>query len=244
MFAKELEKYGLSKGEANVYSALLQFGDASASELAKSTSLGRTNIYEYANSLIKKGLVSEFEKNNKIFYRADDPDQLKDVVNKQVREAKELALSLTEVLPRLEEMFNANSSKPAIKFFSGKNGFRDFFDKMYLNSDVEDYYLIVKDIDNYSPPQPKHRNALMRRQAFTHLFTNKGEMLKEFQNRDQRELRKTIELSPSQLNIGTDIILYSDQIAFGNISDDNFNVTVIKSEDLAELLRALLKNLT
>ncbi|KXK08067.1 MAG: Sugar-specific transcriptional regulator TrmB [candidate division WS6 bacterium OLB21] len=61
MFIKELVDLGLNKGEAEVYSSLLQFGEASASEIAKRTNIGRTNVYEYANSLIKRGLISQFE---------------------------------------------------------------------------------------------------------------------------------------------------------------------------------------
>jgi HTH-type transcriptional regulator, sugar sensing transcriptional regulator len=77
MLDKDLVKFGLNKGESKVYASLLKSGDASASEIAKKTGLGRTNIYDYANSLIRIGLVSEYEKNNKIFYRAENPDQIK-----------------------------------------------------------------------------------------------------------------------------------------------------------------------
>lgn len=244
MFIKELVDLGLNKGEAEVYSSLLQFGEASASEIAKRTNIGRTNVYEYANSLIKRGLISQFEQKNRIFFRADDPRLLKDLLDQRRRELRELETVLTEAMPRMETMFNRNANKPQTMFYHGETGYKEIMNYIFFDSPASEVYILVPDLDDFEAPEPKLRNALLRRQVKTILVANKGESILEFNKRDERELRKTSIVNKSKLAIKTDTIVYEDNLLFGTISKSNFAVNVIKSAELARLFKTAVSSLT
>lgn len=243
MYIQELNKIGLNKGEAEVYACLLQFGDLSASEIAKRTNIGRTNVYEYANALIKRGFASQYEKDSKIFFRIEDPLTLRDLVDNKVRESKELQLGFETLLPKLTELYNKNISKPTIIFLQGESGYQQFAEMAFQNNQGNDLFLLLPDLDFYTAPEPKHRNALLRKQIMTTLIANQGKSINEFKKRDKRELRQTELIEASRLAIKNDICLFEDYFAFGNFDTRAFSATVIQNRDMSKFLRSGLRSL-
>ena len=80
-FSKEIEELsalGLGEREAQVYLALLQERQAGAGTLLKRTGLYRVILYDTLASLVKKGLVSFFELNNRRQFVAEPPEKLLD----------------------------------------------------------------------------------------------------------------------------------------------------------------------
>ncbi|MFQ5492928.1 MAG: TrmB family transcriptional regulator [Candidatus Dojkabacteria bacterium] len=239
MFVEDFTKIGLNKGEAEIYDSLLQFGSSSASELAKKTDIGRTNVYEYANGLVKKGLATQIEKSNKIFFRAENPKLLRDLAQKQLREAKEITSSFSSLLPRIEELYNKNVSKPLIVFYQGASGYNELMEKIYLETEDCSICHLVPDLDLYTPPEPKYRNTFIRKNIFTNLIANKGEAIGELNKRDKRALRRTIVVPAKDFAIKQDMVLFEDNIAFGDLSKDSFSATLIKNDGLTKLLKSL-----
>lgn len=242
MFVTDLIKLGFSKGESEIYACLLQAGDLSASEIAKRTNIGRTNVYEYANLLAKSGLVNQYEKNNKIFFRAEDPIRLTDIVEAKQREMRELGTSFREMLPKLTDMYNTNISKPLIKHFQSEVGYKELTDMVYIDSNYTQLAIVVPDLDYYTPPEPKFRNALLRKQVFTSIYANSGNII-EFNKRDQRELRRTQLIAESKLRIKTSMMLFADYYVFGKLNPADFSATLIRSKELVSMNLQILSNL-
>src|SRR3989304_319382 len=236
MLAPDLYKLGLNKGEAEIYACLLQFGDNSASEIARKTNIGRTNVYEYANALMKKGLISQYERKNKIFFRAEEPRHLRPIVDAKIREIKELDAVYSTLLPRLEDFFNRNVSRPVINFYVGEAGFEEIMSVIYEQNEDADIFLLTADLDNYDPPHPKYRNQILRKQIFTTLFANSGNIT-EFNKRDLRELRKTLLVGKTKLEIKQDMLIFEDTIIFGNLARESFSATMMKDSAFARLLK-------
>ena len=243
MFINELKKLGLSTAEAKVYSSLIKDGDASATQLSKRTSLGRTNVYEYASSLENHGLISQYEKNSKMYYRVEDPSLLKDMANEKLRLAKELNASLAAIYPNLEDMFNVNSSRPIIRFYTGERGYREVMEMFYFDNNDTEINIFVEDLDNYSLPEPKYRSSSQRNGLFTKLYTNSGEIFAEYAKRDEKEHRKTLLLSPTVFPIKSNMIVSDDKVCFGEIEKKNFKVTLIKNLDFAIMMKAFCRSL-
>lgn len=238
-YVKKLTSAGLSEHEAKIYYSLIKFGDQTASEISKRTSIGRTNVYDYATSLLKQGLISKYEKSKKTIFSAEDPGQLKDIVNQKLRDAKESSMSIVEIMDDLTGFYNASLNKPLLKIYSGSNGYKEIMDKVFLHLTSNDIYIYVKNLDRFALPEPKYRNHFLREQKFTHLYTNKSSMLQEFQKRDTRELRRTTLLDKSTLNIKEDMIIFDDQLIIGNISKDKFFVNLIKHSPLVSFITQL-----
>jgi len=73
---KKVQQIGFSRGESEVYVALLQKKEFTAPELAKMTTVTRTKIYEVIQKLIRKGVCNENFKNGQKYYRAVNPEMI------------------------------------------------------------------------------------------------------------------------------------------------------------------------
>jgi HTH-type transcriptional regulator, sugar sensing transcriptional regulator len=73
---KELQGIGLSDKEAKVYLAGLELGPATAQQLAAKATVNRPSAYVAIESLIKRGLMSSFQKGKKRYFNASTGKQL------------------------------------------------------------------------------------------------------------------------------------------------------------------------
>ena len=76
MQTSNLQRIGLSEAEANVYLALIKLGRANVTKLAEESGVHRTNIYSILDKLKAMGLVSYFHEDNKMNFKAADPENL------------------------------------------------------------------------------------------------------------------------------------------------------------------------
>ncbi len=237
MFRKELIQLGLSVGEAKVYACLLQQGDMSATEIAKETGLGRTNIYEYATSLKEKRLVGDYERKRKIYFRAENPQELDSLLQKQTAVARQNELLFTQLLPRLTQAFQNNCGMPSIRNLIGDSGYEKFCDEIYLKGSNQEIVIFLKNLDNYEPPHPRYRSKIQARELHTYLFACKGSDHAEFLKRDQREARTT---KIFNLCSDIDVVIAENKVFLGNLAAKDFAVSVIESSAFANFFRNLL----
>ena len=115
--AEKLKKVGLSDKEASVYTALLLSGGAYPSKVAEITKLNK--ILE---SLSIRGLVTELEKKNKLFYQVENPRNVERYAQSQITRAKRQLEQTHTLLPTLEGLFAHAENKPVVRFFEGQEG--------------------------------------------------------------------------------------------------------------------------
>lgn len=118
-----LEKIGLSKAEARVYTSLLQLGSVPSHMIVKETELRKSTVYESLKRLEEKGLVSYIIKEGIRYYEASDPDSLTDYINEQKRN---LAETEKQVKKTIREMKKLDTTKPRAEahVLEGKEGFK------------------------------------------------------------------------------------------------------------------------
>lgn len=117
-----LKQLGLSEGEAAVYLALLKLGEAQVNRIKLETRIHRTTIYDFLDSLGKKGLVSYVTKNGVKFFIAANPSNLDNLL----REKKEL---LDTILPGLTKIAEADSRPLKVEVYEGVEGIKLFFSR-------------------------------------------------------------------------------------------------------------------
>lgn len=119
-----LKKLGLSDKEIAVYSALLGLGSASVREIATAAKVNRGTTYDILKSLMEDGLVSYVNKETKHFFTAEDPEHLKQLVQKQQQNLAELETELNAHIPELQSLHNRGGEKPVVRYFEGLRGIR------------------------------------------------------------------------------------------------------------------------
>jgi len=114
---KLLQNLGIDEKEAKVYLALLRLSEATATKIAEKTNLDRTLIYQLANKLIERGLVSYIIKNNVKYFLAANPEKL-------IQDIKEKEKQLQKAMPELISLTKTEEQETKVEVYRGKDGLR------------------------------------------------------------------------------------------------------------------------
>jgi HTH-type transcriptional regulator, sugar sensing transcriptional regulator len=120
MHLEEIKNAGLSKNEAKVYLAALELGETSVYRLAKKSGVKRTTTYLAVESLKEKGLMSGYNRNNVAICYAENPKKLTDHLEERKR-------ALDKIMPELLAFTNLIDKKPKIRYFEGKESYKEVF---------------------------------------------------------------------------------------------------------------------
>lgn len=131
---EQLQQLGLSDKQITLYLALLELGQAKASDLAKRTGFKRPSVYDMLNNLVQRGLITCSIQGKRQFFQAENPRTLLEI-------PKKMDLGLRKILPELQEMYNRNTQQPHLQYYEGVDGIRRICEDM-LSSDISEYWYI------------------------------------------------------------------------------------------------------
>jgi sugar-specific transcriptional regulator TrmB len=109
---EQLEQYGLTSKEADIYLACLKEGETTAGRLSKITEIRRSTTYEIIDSLKRKGLLSSIIKNKKSYFIAAKPKTLIDLL----REKENI---ISEIIPSLNRIAESQNTLSKASIFKG-----------------------------------------------------------------------------------------------------------------------------
>lgn len=155
---ENLNEIGFSDSESIIYLTLLKKGESSVSEISQISGLHRTNIYDTLEKLKEKGLVAYILKENKQFYRANDPDTVLNYL-------KEKEESITKIIPKLKEIQSSIKEKVSVEILKGEQGIKSALrDILSKKEDVIGYSIsgqlrkfLPEFADYYFREQNKHK---------------------------------------------------------------------------------------
>src|SRR5512140_422521 len=85
----KLKSLGFTEYESKIFLALLQGHFMSATEIAESAKIRRTDVYNVLNSFVEKGYCNEIETNTTMKYEMIDPDVILDKIEARIQKEKE-----------------------------------------------------------------------------------------------------------------------------------------------------------
>lgn len=127
----QIEDLGLSNKEARVYVANLMLGPASVQQIADYAEIKRVTTYVILESLISLGLVSQTMKGKKTLFVAEDPSNLRRLLEKREQELAEQKTSFEQVLPELQSLKTLPEEAPGVKFYEGADGIKTLFSSFF-----------------------------------------------------------------------------------------------------------------
>ncbi len=131
MIREQLRPFGLSDSQAEVYGALLDFGEQKAGEIARRVSIKRSLVYKVLDELESLSLVAKSAELGKpARFMPRHPEMLRNLIDERLRKAKEAELLFTGAAPLLSSAFNLISGMPSIRVLEGVDGF------MALHKDI------------------------------------------------------------------------------------------------------------
>lgn len=235
----QLKHIGLSDKEAKVYLAMLELGPATVLEIAAKAGVNRPTTYVEIESLKKKGLASTQTRGTKQLSMAESPDQLKFLLEREVKHVEQKKEELTSVLPDLMTLFNLGEEKPQVRFFEGKEGLLKMQDEFLKTKTKE--VLAISSIDDVLKIFPDHLQAYAprRRQKKIHaklIYTaKKGPSFKKF---DKEMLRESKYISPKHLPFSADVTIYDHNVAIAALKGKIVGA-IIAQKEIADSFRGL-----
>ena len=194
----QIEELGLSNKEARVYVACLTLGASPVQKIADQAGIKRVTAYVILESLVSLGLVSQSVKGKKTFFNAEEPSNLRRLLEKREQEVKEQKLNFEQVLPELMSLKEVPKDSPAVKFYEGAEGIKAItstyleaasnagIQEVYGISNLDEIYAFFPEFQANSGNPERTRTGLTSR--FIYSYTG-GPILKDSDKVRSRESR-------------------------------------------------------
>lgn len=235
---KELQDLGLSEKEAKIYLAALEIGRATADQLAKAAKIVRPTAYVQIKSLMEKGLMSTYDEGKKTYFAPESPEALRRVLDLEKERITTREHELTRLLPGLLQQFESAGERPVVRFYTGKAGIVSLREESLQTKEKKLY--ILSSNDHLAEVFSKEERA-----AFSENRADKGIKAKILYTRaagkvegDVRENTERAHLSPTELPLATDIVIFDDEVAIITLKGRLIGV-LIKSKEIQESMLAL-----
>ncbi|MAG02151.1 hypothetical protein CMI42_02340 [Candidatus Pacearchaeota archaeon] len=114
-----LTSIGLTKGEINVYSAVLELGVSSLNSIHEKTAIERRNIYDILNKLIEKGLISYTIEKGKKTFQITNPNKILSYLDDQKQDIDNAKNEIKSHIPELMNLFNQSKTDIRAEVFRG-----------------------------------------------------------------------------------------------------------------------------
>lgn len=230
---KALFDFGLKEKEIKIYLAILSLGEATASELAKTTKIKRTTIYLVVEKLTDKEIIGEYKAKYGTHYVASEPKSL-------ITRLNDIKINIRRILPELEVIKKRKIYEPNIKLYRGRKGYLTIlndslkgysYEVLYLGSAKELNKIITeKYVDKRYIPKRLKRKIRFKQIVFPDKFS------KNQKKRDIKELRET-KFLPLDYEFKANMIIYQDKVAYFSSRRELISV-LVESKDIAQMEKA------
>lgn len=229
-----LTDIGFTPREAQMYLTLLERGPSTVQEIARHAKLGRAGLYLTMDALLDKGFIQKRVVKGRAVLVASAITDIKDWVDRRNKD-------FARALPSLSALNKNQLKLPHIEFFSGSDGFRLLWQRLFASKCKE--YCIITDAEhmlgfvneNYiSGPiiQEKKRRGITSRQLIV-----RSEYAKKIIAKDAQENRQTRVL-PHFHKVPMTTIIYGSTVALISPLRENLLV-LVESESFAQSQKSL-----
>ena len=135
MLKEDLNKLGLTDGEARVYLSLLKLGSAKVGEIVKDSTISYSKVYDVLQRLSIKGLASQIIVENIKYFNAVEPYRLHEYIKRKEEELDTQKGIIDKIIPQLAEYArdNRNKKKSSAEIFIGDSGLKTAYEVLFNN---------------------------------------------------------------------------------------------------------------
>lgn len=233
-----VKSWGLNDKEAKVYLALLRLGLTTAYSVAGKSGLKKPTTYVILEQLVEKGLVKKNFRDKKLFFEAESPENVWQIVEERMLRAK-------EALPELSAIKKGDQKKITMAYYEGINGFREIYYKLLkeigTKSEILGFYSQFDDLSAELVDflnelnEFQEKNGIRRRVIITiNDYYQQNKILAQMLA-DQRIKLKGLLREKYNSNISIEVYLGKVLI----VSHRYLQAVVIENADVAEVIRQI-----
>jgi len=235
MDTKVLEDLGLSKNESKIYLTLLKLGKANSAELARESGVHRINVYDVLNSLIFKGLVSYISESGTRFFKAENPEKFRKLLEEKM-------FSLESKLPSLIQLFDSKKEIHEVSVLRGIEGKKAQFEEIARTTSKSTHLvftphglislfrqpyktMLVKWYKRLAEQNVKSKNLVLD----TPDARQRAKLLEDIENYEVR-FSKGLHFSPVSWDVSTELV-------FITFHTEPYLIIRIKSKEIAKAFK-------
>ncbi|MBP9770728.1 hypothetical protein KBC97_01045 [Candidatus Gracilibacteria bacterium] len=245
MILETLRKIGFTEKEAKVYMQLIRLGAQPVSTIATKAEINRTTTYDIIESLIKKGLISSIKKDGITYFKALDPKNLLNYLEREkVEQTKKIEKQQKEIsalLPALISLENPESTKPKVSFYEGEKGLRQAYEDTLTSSETILAYANVETmhegLPNFFPEYYNRRGVENKIHIKAICPDNKISI--ERHKKDKKENRESILIPQKEYDFSPEINIYDDKVLIASWREKM--AIIIKSKEIADFHKKMYK---
>ena len=236
-----LKSLWLENNEAEIYLAAMSVWSSPASVIARKINIPRSSARFTCEQLVKKQLMTSFQKGNTKYFTAEPPEKLQSLIDIQKVVLNKKQTDLLAIMQNLKDIYNPTAQLPKVDFFEDKQWFINFCEKslecenkeiLFITS-MENFRNIVTekyDKEHYIPTR-------LKKNIYLKLLCVKSPLTEKMQKDDKNQKRETRFL-PKEFNIKNTIFIFDDKVTL--ISNERYPTCVmITSVEIAEMLKTL-----
>jgi len=245
MILETLKRIGFSEKEAMVYTYLIRLGTQPVSVISERAGINRTTTYDIIDSLTKKGLISSIKKGSITYFKAMDPKELINYLEREkyenIKKIEKQQLEVERLLPALISLENPESTKPKVVFYEGEKGLRQAYEDTLTSSETILAYANVeemhKGLPNFFPDYYKRRGV--EKNIHIKCIAPDNKISKERHKQDKKENREMLMISASEYGFSPEINIYDDKVLYASWQEKM--AIIIKSEEIADFHKKMFK---
>jgi sugar-specific transcriptional regulator TrmB len=238
---QELVKVGLTEKEAKVYLAALELGPSTAQSIAAKATVNRPTTYVMIESLIKRGLMSSFEKGKKRFFVATEPTNLSRLLDAELVALSAKRLHIERTLPSLISL-SLSAETPKVELYEGKVGLlnvhHDLINIAKRTGSIDNIAAIDNSrlVTSEEEMQPLWDEIVKNNIRVRTIYSKTGPPQEYPQSKSLNWQARRLPID--KFNFTGELSIYGDRVAALAFRKHEIAV-VIQSQDIADTMRAL-----
>lgn len=146
---EKLKDTSLSENEIGVYLALLKIGESTTGKILNEYKMSAGKVYVVLDKLIKKGLVSHITKEKIKHFKAHDPQNIVDYLEKEKFEIEKKEDAIKKMLPDLSKALLLEKDDITVEIYEGLDGFKTAVNKVI---EEHEYGAVEYEFDHFDFP--------------------------------------------------------------------------------------------
>lgn len=235
---KELTNLGLTPEESKVYLAILELGGAFVSAIARRAGANRSSCYHTLQNLVKKGLVSSYQKGRVLHFSAEDPKRFLQIAEERMAHTKEL-------IPQLLSLTNTLAFKPKIRFYEGLEGIKSIFEDVLTTKDEVLGYTNLRGLIDLFPEyfkeycHKKVRNGIRTRTICPATPEGVDIINDYYPKKYDPNLLEILMVNPREFSLQNEIAIYGNKVAIMSLNKDELIGLLVESANFAGSMKSV-----
>ncbi len=229
-----LKNIGFSEKEAQIYLAMLDFGQALPGTIADRAGVKRTTAYFTINELVKRGLASKIKIRGYYHYQPLNPHIL---LSKQHK----VFSDLEQIIPKLITRQGRFNNEPQVTLHYGKEGVIHVMeDSLSSQGEICGWANVDEASTGYLKDYyPEYIRKKNQRGIWVRAILTEGPTGKQFQAKGKEELREAYLIPHRLFPFANEINIYDNTVFI--ISHKDKLAVLIKNKTIAETQRSIFK---